>query len=246
MNKKIENEFVSNTFFRRENNSSHSPYEQELMFFQAVKDGNMEYIEKNLTPLSNEHLGELSKDSLRNLQYHLVITIALITRFCIEGGMDYEAAYTLSDIYIQKADLCKSTDEIAKLHKKMIYEYVDRMSDARTAKAKSLSIVLCLDYIYNHLHSPVHIKDLANIANLNPTYLSTLFKKEMNVTITAYIQAKRIEAAKNMLKFSTYSSVDISNYLGFNSHSYFIKVFKQQVGMTPNEYSKKYFRQKWK
>ena len=111
MNKKIEKEFVSNTFFRRENNSRHSPYEQELMFFQAVKDGNMEYIEKNLTPLSNEHLGELSKDSLRNLQYHLVITIALITRFCIEGGMDYEAAYTLSDIYIQKADLCKSNSE---------------------------------------------------------------------------------------------------------------------------------------
>ncbi len=245
MNTRIEKEFVSNIFFQRENNSHHSPYEQELMFFQAVKDGNIEYIEKNLTPLSNEHLGALSRDKLRNLQYHLVITIALITRFCIEGGMDYEAAYTLSDIYIQKADSCKTAEEITLLHKKMIYEYVDRMSEVRNETAKSVSIMLCLDYIYSHLHSPIHIKDLADVANLNPTYLSTLFKKEMKVTVTAYIQAQRIEAAKNMLKFSTYSSTDISSYLMFNSHSYFIKVFKQHVGMTPREYANKYFRQKW-
>ncbi len=246
MNPKIEKEFVRNTFYQRENNRHHSPYEQELMFFQAVKDGNKDYIEKNLTPLNNEFLGELSRDKLRNLQYHLIITIALITRSCIEGGMDYEGAYTLSDIYVQKADLCKSSNEITELHEKMVYEYTNRMIDIRTATAKSLPIIFCIDYIYDNLHTPISIKDLAKVANLNSTYLSTLFKKEMNTTITAYIQKQRIEAAKNMLQFSTYSSIDISNYLSFNSHSYFIKVFRQYVGMTPNEYAKKNFRHKWK
>jgi len=246
MNTKIEKEFVSNTFFQRENNRHHSPYEKELMFFQAVKDGNIDYIKSNMTPLNNELLGELSKDKLRNLQYHLIISIALITRFCIEGGMDYEAAYTRSDIYVQKADLCKNASEISILHEKMIYDYANRMIDIRLATAKSLPIVFCLDYIYDNLHSPIKINDLAKVANLNPSYLSTLFKKEMKDSVTSYVQKQRIEAAKNMLKFSTYTSTDIGNYLAFNSHSYFIKVFRKYVGMTPNEYAKIHFRHKWK
>ena len=56
--------------------------------------------------------GVLSTDRLRNLKYHLVITVSFITRFCVEGGMERETAYNLSDLYIRKADLASSPEEI--------------------------------------------------------------------------------------------------------------------------------------
>jgi hypothetical protein len=62
------------------------------------------------------------------MKYHLIVTIALITRFCIEGGMLPEDAYTLSDIYIRKLDAAQHEDEINRLHKKVIFDFTQKMN----------------------------------------------------------------------------------------------------------------------
>lgn len=75
----------------------------------------------------DEGLGKLSEDKKRNVQYHYIICISMITRLCIEKGMPSETAYTLSDLYIQKVDVMDDPEEINKLHRKMVYDYTDRM-----------------------------------------------------------------------------------------------------------------------
>ena len=56
---------------------------------------------------------------------------------------------------------------------------------------------------------------------------------------------KKIEAAANMLQFSDYTSLEISNYLSFSSQSYFIKQFKKYIGITPKEYKNKFYSVSW-
>ncbi|MBP3325216.1 MAG: helix-turn-helix domain-containing protein [Coprococcus sp.] len=48
--------------------------------------------------------------------------------------------------------------------------------------------------------------------------------------------------AENLLKYSDFSAIDISNDLCFSSHSHFIKVFKEHTGYTPKEYRNRFFR----
>ena len=74
---------------------------------------------------------------------------------------------------------------------------------------------------------------------------SKIFKAEVGVTISEYIMSRRIQAAKNMLKFSEYDPIDIGNYLGFSSHSHFIATFRKHVGVTPKQYRENYFRMNW-
>ena len=105
----INRELNYREFFQRENGLLHSPYEKELEFYAAVSSGNIERVKELYTPLAVEGYGKLSKDKIRNIKYHLVITIALIARFCIEAGMPTETAYTISDIYINRLD--ESTTE---------------------------------------------------------------------------------------------------------------------------------------
>ena len=88
-------------FLNREYNISHLSYEREMAFFNCTKEGNPEEAARLFKPFNSEDMGRLSDDSLRNLKYHLIITVAFITRYCIEGGMEMEAAYNLSDIYPQ-------------------------------------------------------------------------------------------------------------------------------------------------
>lgn len=103
-------------------------------------------------------------------------------------------------------------------------------------------MVLCLDYIYDHLHETIRTEDLAAQTGLNRSYLSTLFKKETGFSISEYILSKRIEAAQNMLKFSEYSFAEIAAILAFSSQSHFIRVFKAHTGYTPRKYRNKFFR----
>ena len=90
---------LSNTeFLNREYNISHMPYEREMAFFQSIKTGDVNETQRLFKPLNSKELGKLSDNKLRNLKYHLIITVAFITRYCIEGGMEMETAYNLSDI----------------------------------------------------------------------------------------------------------------------------------------------------
>jgi len=223
-------------FLHREYNISHLTFEKEFAFYNAVKDGNLNEVRRLMVSLHNEQLGCLSDNPLCNLKYHLIITIALITRFCIEGGMLPENAYTLSDVYIRKLDKCENEMEIDRLHEVVITDYTKKMKKLKKETVFSKPVIQVMDYVYEHLHEKIKLGELAESLGLNKTYLCGLFKKETGMTIGEYSMKRRLEAAQNMLVFSDYSSVDISNYFAFSSHSHFISAFKKETGMTPKQY----------
>lgn len=240
-----ERELTHKAFLNREYEFKHTPYEKEFEFYDCVKSGDTERVKELMTPLGAPGTGKLSEDSLRNIKYHFIITIALITRFCVEGGLEMETAYTLSDLYILKMDSCRSEEDIHSLHLEAVLDFTRQMKRVSRKTVYSKPVIMAMDYVYDNLHSKIYEEDIAEYISLSPSYLSRLFRREVGVTVRTYISAKKIEAASNMLKYSDYSSVDISNYLAFNSHSHFISTFKKYTGMTPKEFRKKYYRSSW-
>ncbi|MDO5558922.1 MAG: AraC family transcriptional regulator [Oscillospiraceae bacterium] len=234
----IDKELSYREFIMREYNEFHAPYSKEFEFYIAVKNGETDKVKKFCAEdfCNKIGLGKLSDDPVRNIKYHFVVTAALIARFCIEGGMNHETAYNLSDLYIIKADKYTDPKMLSELHAMMSADYTARMKQIRSKNIYSKPVVECVEYIYNNLHTRIRITDLAQYTHLNSSYLSRLFKKETGSTVTAYIQEKKIETAKNMLRYSDYLPGEISNILAFNNQSYFIDVFRKQVGMTPKKY----------
>ena len=229
-------------FLNREYNVSHLSYEREMAFFQSIKEGNPAEVKRLFKPFNCGKMGKLSDDSLRNLKYHLIITVAFITRYCIEGGMAMETAYNLSDIYIQSIDKCRTEEEVNLLHQELVNDYAQQMQLIGKTNRYPKSITLCLDYIYDNLHTKITLNKLAEIAGLSPAYLSRLFCREVGLPVSEYIMKKRLEAAENMLKYSEYSCNEISEYLCFSSESHFIQVFRKHTGYTPKRYRDEFFR----
>ena len=87
-----------------------------------------------------------------------------------------------------------------------------------------------------HLNKPFTLEELAHYIGANPSYLCRRFKQTEGVTITQYMQTLRINAAKNMLRYSNQSISEISSWLCFHSQSRFGQIFRQITGMTPGEY----------
>ncbi len=238
-------ELTSALLSQSENNVFHSAYENELQFYSAVKKGDLEHIKEHIRPFSSEGFGVLSDNQVKNFRYHFIICVALITRFCMEGGMPSETAYTLSDLYIRHVDKLNDTEEITKLHYEMTCDFTKRMRDINQARSTSKIVSLAIDYIHKNIHIPIREAEIAEYVHVNPSYLSSLFKKEMGMSFSTYIHKEKVKVAENMLKFSDLSYSDIANYLSFSSHSHFISIFKKYSGTTPKDYREKNYKSNW-
>lgn len=223
------------------NNLAHSSYDKEVAFYESVRTGNYEMAKFLSTPLCSEGYGILSKDPLRNIKYHLIVSVAMITRFCIEGGMPSEDAYNLSDKLINRTDEAQSIEEVHKLHAETIELFCNGMYEIRLRGVYSLQIVKAIDFIKGHISEKIGINEIADYLNISVPYLSRLFKAETGENISEYIIKRKIESALIMLKYSNKSIADISAHLNFSSQSYFTKVFRRYAGLTPKEYKNSNF-----
>lgn len=234
---------LQETFFQnRENEYYHSSYDEEMLQYTYLKNGDKRAIKACKIAFENATEGLLSDDLLRSWKYMFVASTTLCCRFAMEGGLDSETSYNLSDLYIKKADLARSREEIFEIHHKMVKDYLSRIMKLNQKQVLSRPVLRTLDYIERHLHSDIRLEDMAEYADVTPNYLSSLFMKEMNMTISAYIRRIRIEASKTLLQYYDYSITEIAEYLNFASVSYFIKVFREQTGMTPAQFRQNEFR----
>ena len=159
--------------------------------------------------------------------------------------MELEQVFRLSDFYIQKLDDIHTIEEVQKLHDTMVIDYAEKMRRYLRKDTNSKHINACKEYIYAHIKERITIEDLAEEFGVSAGYLSRLFKKETGISVSAYIRAQKIEIAKNLLRFSDYSMIEIANRLSFSSQSHFIQQFRESVGMTPKKYQDENYMIQW-
>ena len=126
---------------------------------------------------------------------HHVTAIAVISRMCIDAGMEMDTAYTLGDIYIRRADQAKSVEEVLDITAEMQIDYATRMRELKKINAISIHIRRSIDYIYDNLQRQVSVSELAQKEGLSPGYFSRLFVKEMGVNVTQFINDAKIRTA---------------------------------------------------
>ena len=223
-------------YVNRENDFQHHGYDEEMKQYLMMQNGDPGAVEESRRMMNRDTATALSTDPLRNLQYLFVANITLTTRFAIEGGLDGETAYNASDMYIRKLDLCRTGEEVMDLHREMFSFFTAKMAARRKEHAYTRAVAESIDYIESNLHMSLRIDDVAKHVNLSTGYFSVLFHRETGKAFSEYVMQRRIETARNMLRYSDYSSTEISEILAFSSQSYFIRCFRKAVGITPQEY----------
>ena len=224
-------------FLNRENRFLHNSYDDEMAPHHYMVNGGKEnMLEAMRTHWRSEGTGTLSRDPLQNAKYLFVAIITIACRFCVERGMDPAEAYDASDLYIRRMDACTEAEAIRRLTEDMMCFYCDAMAERRRRASLSLPIVRTLDFIEAQLHDKLDLETLAIHSGVSRTYLSALFHREMGVTLSAYVVKRRVEAARNMLRYTRRSAAEIGEYLAFSNPSHFQRAFKQETGMTPGQY----------
>jgi AraC-like DNA-binding protein len=112
-------------------------------------------------------------------------------------------------------------------------------------KVKNLALIEEIHtYVLNNLSSPLFIEDICEKFYINRQKLHTLFKKHFNDSVKHFIITQRIEQAKKLLLESDKNVSEIAEIVGFDNYNYFIRIFKNIVGLPPLQYKKKYSQTK--
>lgn len=95
-----------------------------------------------------------------------------------------------------------------------------------------------IDVIKKNYMNPITLESVAKKVDLNPTYLSFLFKKIMGRNFSDYLDEYRIHVAMKLLEDSSLNISEIAYTSGYKEQRYFSEKFKKRVGVTPSEYRK--------
>lgn len=218
-------------------NFLYKPFETERSLYQLVANGNVEGLRARKPSLQKKGLGTLSKNAQRNILYHLIVNTSNCARTCIERGMKMETAYTLSDLYIQKADVATSIEELEEINYHMMFDYTNRMKELKeNSTGYPPEINKAVNYIDANLHKPIHASDVAEHLHISTSTFSNKFFSSIGMKFNPYVENRRIQLAKRYLRFTDLTIGDIASNLAFCSQSYFNTRFKQNVGVTPLQY----------
>ena len=91
-------------------------------------------------------------------------------------------------------------------------------------------------YIRAHYEEPLSLDLLAEKVYLTPHYLSSIFIQEKGIGINKYIKNLRMEKARELLTGTNMKISEICERVGYSNLSYFCRTFRNEFGMTPEQY----------
>ena len=92
------------------------------------------------------------------------------------------------------------------------------------------------EHIHSHICHNIDVEELADVACVTKPYLIRLFKREFGTSPVQYINKKKVERAQLLLYTTDMPVKEVAYQLGFSDHSYFIRMFRKQTDITPQEY----------
>jgi two-component system, response regulator YesN len=238
ISKAVIKEFLNTRIKNRQNDFIHPPYNLEQQLLDAVRFGHEEAAIKTLKKINKLESATLANNTLRSKKNSMIAICTLFTRAIIKGGVYPEVAFNLSDTFIREIENISDLEELKKFEYTMLTQFIRTLKKESDIKNYSRVVNLAIDYIYENILQELTLEIIAQHARVNPSYLSYRFKNEVGVTITEFINKKRIEESKYFLLHTETSISDIALLFRFCNQSYYTALFKKYNGLTP-----KVFRQ---
>lgn len=138
-------------------------------------------------------------------------------------------------VQVRRRDLVMNT-----LEKVLIY--CDAWNPAGGSARRDERIHAVLEYINDHITEKLTVASLSHISSLSSSRLSHLFQEQMGHAPMQYVEARRLDLARELLMMTAKPIAQIAEECGFSSPFYFSRVFKARTGLAPRAARQRYAR----
>lgn len=238
----IEDSSVKNV---RRNNSRKNTYlnsilESEVKFkreiIEAVVDGNISKVNMLFDLRHRNHgVDEEAIEQGINVRRRKSYNMNDLLRYALEqNGEDYLG---IEELWVKIKNKLDNYD----LSEDVIRSYC-LLVDRNKYKDKQAVVRNCIAYINDRIAEKISLDNVSDHLGVNKSYLSSIFNKDMGISIVDYIHDKRVSNACYLLANTDFSISEVADYIGYFDTSYFIRIFKTIMNVTPLKYRESFSR----
>ena len=210
-------------------------YRIENKMLMAVAAGNEALAQEQLAELQSLPLPQRVPNELRDWKDYTITLNTLLRKAAEQAHVHPIHIDSLSNNNVQRIELLTSLEQCTAFGRKMVRSYC-RLVREYALKDRSLQVQRVITYVDTNLAADLSLKSLAGLLNINASYLSALFRREMGMPLTEYVNRRRIAHAQRLLLSTDLPIKSIALQSGVSDVYYFSRLFKRLVGMTPKAY----------
>ena len=208
-------------------------YENKIM--NLVSQGDLELLKSGLAEIGTSVLPTLMSSSLKTEKNYTIIILEKLSSLAIQVGKDILSVIKLRNYYIGKVEEQKEFMGVLAIRDTAIVHFTKELHGVSN-RARTSLIKCILQYINLKIYDTIKVTELAKQFYLSESALRRRFKEEVGISITEYVNQRKIEESKMMLR-SGVPVGEIARRLSFYDLSHYYRTFKKYTGVTPQ-----YFR----
>jgi AraC-like DNA-binding protein/ligand-binding sensor protein len=210
------------------------PLDKERMLLAALRRGDNEAGKRIL----NELLSLLfysNPDQFKFIQFRAIELVVLLSRAAINSGNTEDAMIETNNRYLRRIQEAKNIEELTDV----LHISVERMAGqifSFQGVRHASALRKAERFIWENYTRKISLQEIAAASGLSAPYFSTIFKEEMGENLSSYLNRLRVEKASHMLTETDLTLSEIAVACGFEDQSWFSKIFKNYIGISPGRY----------
>ncbi|MBB6734690.1 AraC family transcriptional regulator [Cohnella zeiphila] len=209
----------------------------EKQIMTSLKSGDIEALKEYTSEFYGAMMGFKYDEIIHSLVQLLFMTIRTA-----KGMASFEQAAVNLEIHTRQKELLHhdTLDQMEAWYLDLCLQIV-KHRDQESKSKNSKTVAAIVEYMNEHyLDSNLSVDQMSQYVGLSTNYMRRLFKDEMNVSVSEYLTAFRMEKAKELLVKTDEPARKIGANVGFENTNYFYVLFKKHVGMTPDHYRREH------
>ena len=208
-------------------------YRKEKQLLQKIQTGTVQEVKGLLNDLIGYVLFS-EGGNLDSVRIRAIELTTLLSRVAIDGGARTDSVFQLNTQFLSQLYQEQTLEELCILMQEVLESFMNAMFSEKDKG--NPYIRKALRYMAENYNEHLELAQVAEFVGLSPSYFSNLFRRVVGVTFREQLCRIRVEESKLLLLTQKYSLADIAIAMGFPDQSYYCKVFKRIVGVTPGKY----------
>ena len=208
-------------------------HEKEKELLAKVRAGSIQEVKG----LLNELIGFVlfsEGGKLETMRTRAIELTTLLSRVAMDGGANTDSIYQLNSQFLSLIYQERDLDDLCMLLQDVAESFTSAMFYEKDKG--NLYIRKALRFIAENYYEHLELSDVADAVQLSPGYFSALFRQVVGMNFREHLCAVRVEESKRLLLSTDYSLGDIAVSVGFPDQSYYCKMFKRMMGISPGKF----------
>ncbi|MDR0638997.1 MAG: AraC family transcriptional regulator [Spirochaetaceae bacterium] len=210
-------------------------YQTENAMLQAVSKGDAKRALQYLAQYKGYTGEHRTGNPMRDRKNGYIVLNSLARKAAKNGYVHPAHIHAMSDDFARRIEAASTLGDLARLSEQMLFGYCSLVKKFSLRKFSPLirNVINTIDF---NLHEPLSLAFLAGKFYANPSNLSNHFRREKGMTLTNYINTKRMERAASLLRSTGDYIQKIAEQCGFLDINYFSHLFKRYYGLPPTKF----------